>query len=50
MAAIAFQHFAKEAVDIAIIETGLGGRLDATNILSLNCPSLPVLAKTILTS
>ena len=34
MAAIAFQHFAKEAVDIAIIETGLGGRLDATNILS----------------
>ena len=33
MAAIAFQHFAKEAVDIAIIETGLGGRLDATNIL-----------------
>ena len=33
MAAIAFQYFAKEAVDIAIIETGLGGRLDATNIL-----------------
>lgn len=33
MAAIAFKYFAKEAVDIAIIETGLGGRLDATNIL-----------------
>lgn len=31
--AIAFNHFAKEKVDIAIIETGLGGRLDATNIL-----------------
>lgn len=34
MVAIAFKHFAEEAVDIAIIETGLGGRLDATNILN----------------
>lgn len=33
MAAIAFQYFAQESVDMAIIETGLGGRLDATNIL-----------------
>lgn len=32
--ALAFKHFAKEKVDIAIIETGLGGRLDSTNILS----------------
>lgn len=32
--AIAFLYFAKEQVDIAIIETGLGGRLDATNIIS----------------
>jgi dihydrofolate synthase/folylpolyglutamate synthase len=31
--AIAFEHFAREQVDIAIIETGLGGRLDATNVL-----------------
>lgn len=31
---MAFQHFANEKVDIAIIETGLGGRLDATNILT----------------
>lgn len=31
---IAFLYFAKEQVDIAIIETGLGGRLDATNIIS----------------
>jgi dihydrofolate synthase / folylpolyglutamate synthase len=31
--AIAFWYFAKENVDIAIIETGLGGRLDATNIV-----------------
>ena len=32
--ALAFDHFAKEKVDIAIIETGLGGRLDSTNIIS----------------
>ena len=31
--ALAFNHFAKEEVDIAIIETGLGGRLDSTNIV-----------------
>ncbi|MEI8366435.1 MAG: cyanophycin synthetase [Parachlamydiaceae bacterium] len=30
---LAFAHFAAEKVDIAIIETGLGGRLDATNII-----------------
>lgn len=28
---VAFWHFAQEAVDIAVLETGLGGRLDATN-------------------
>ncbi len=32
--AMAFQYFATQKVDIAIIETGLGGRLDSTNILS----------------
>ena len=31
--AIAFRYFADQKVDIAIIETGLGGRLDATNII-----------------
>jgi len=31
--AMAFQYFAQEQVDIAIIETGLGGRLDSTNII-----------------
>lgn len=31
--AIAFWYFAEIKVDIAIIETGLGGRLDATNII-----------------
>lgn len=31
--AIAFRYFAKQNVDIAVIETGLGGRLDATNMV-----------------
>jgi dihydrofolate synthase/folylpolyglutamate synthase len=31
---LAFDYFAKEEVDIAIIETGLGGRLDSTNIIT----------------
>lgn len=31
--ALAFDYFAKENVDIAIVETGLGGRLDSTNII-----------------
>jgi dihydrofolate synthase/folylpolyglutamate synthase len=31
--AMAFQHFLNEQVDIAIIEVGLGGRFDATNVL-----------------
>ena len=30
---MAFDYFAKEKVDIAVIEVGLGGRLDATNIV-----------------
>ena len=32
--AMAFDYFAQEKVDIAIIETGLGGRLDSTNIIN----------------
>lgn len=31
--AMAFQHFADRHVDVAVIETGLGGRLDATNVI-----------------
>lgn len=31
--AMAFQYFAEEQPDIAVIETGLGGRLDSTNII-----------------
>lgn len=32
--ALAFQYFADENVDIAVIEVGLGGRLDSTNIIN----------------
>ncbi len=32
--ALAFHQFAQEGVDIAVVETGMGGRLDATNVLS----------------
>lgn len=32
--AMAFDYFAEQQVDIAIIETGLGGRLDSTNVIS----------------
>lgn len=33
LTAIAFAHFAQQNVDIAVIETGLGGRLDSTNVV-----------------
>jgi len=32
--AMAFEYFAKEKVEIAVIETGLGGRLDSTNVIT----------------
>ncbi len=31
--ALSFQYFAEQAVDLAVVEVGLGGRLDATNVL-----------------
>jgi dihydrofolate synthase / folylpolyglutamate synthase len=33
MTAIAFEHFAREKVDLAVLEVGMGGRLDATNVV-----------------
>jgi dihydrofolate synthase/folylpolyglutamate synthase len=32
--ALAFSYFASENIDIAVVETGLGGRLDSTNIIT----------------
>lgn len=34
--AVAFCYFAKEKCDLVVLETGLGGRLDATNVISKN--------------
>jgi dihydrofolate synthase/folylpolyglutamate synthase len=31
---MAFLHFARQGIDIAVIEVGLGGRLDATNVVT----------------
>lgn len=33
LTALAFLHFAQQAVDVAVIEVGLGGRLDSTNVI-----------------
>lgn len=33
MTAIAFLHFSREQVDMAVLEVGMGGRLDATNVV-----------------
>ncbi len=33
MTAVAFAHFVEKDVDVAVIESGLGGRLDSTNVL-----------------
>lgn len=34
MTALAFAYFVKQQVDIAVVEVGLGGRLDSTNVLT----------------
>jgi dihydrofolate synthase / folylpolyglutamate synthase len=31
--ALAFHHFARSRIDVALVETGLGGRLDSTNVV-----------------
>ena len=34
LTAIAFVHFSEQAVDVGVIEVGLGGRLDSTNVIT----------------
>ena len=34
MTAMAFEHFSRNKVDIAVVEAGLGGRFDATNVIT----------------
>jgi dihydrofolate synthase/folylpolyglutamate synthase len=31
--ALGFKHFAEQAIDLAVVEVGLGGRLDSTNVI-----------------
>ncbi|MBR1801179.1 MAG: bifunctional folylpolyglutamate synthase/dihydrofolate synthase [Bacteroidaceae bacterium] len=38
--ALAFLYFAEQQVDVAVVEVGLGGRLDCTNII---CPDLSII-------
>ncbi len=38
--AIGFEYFAKNNCDIVVLETGMGGRLDSTNIISTNIMSI----------
>jgi dihydrofolate synthase/folylpolyglutamate synthase len=40
MTAMAFLHFAREKVDVGVIEVGLGGRLDASNVVRPNITAI----------
>lgn len=43
MTAVAFEHFARSACDIVVLEVGLGGRLDSTNVI--DAPEVCVIAR-----
>lgn len=40
LTAIMFKYFADNSVDVAVLETGLGGRFDATNVIKKNLCSI----------
>lgn len=40
LTAAAYKYFSDEKIDMAVIETGLGGRLDATNVIESNMLSI----------
>jgi len=43
--AIAFKYFAEQHVDIAVVETGLGGRLDSTNVIKPEVAAITSISK-----
>ena len=43
--AIAMKYFAEQKVDIAVVETGLGGRLDSTNVLKPEVTAITSISK-----
>lgn len=45
LTAIAFKYFAEQKIDIAIIETGLGGRLDSTNVITPEVTAITSISK-----
>ena len=45
LTAIAFKYFADQKVDIAVVETGLGGRLDSTNVLKPEVTAITSISK-----
>ena len=45
LTAIAFKYFAEQKIDIAVVETGLGGRLDSTNVISPEVTAITSLSK-----
>jgi len=45
LTAMAFKYFAEEKVEIAVVETGLGGRLDSTNVISPEVTAITSISK-----
>ena len=45
LTAMAFKYFADQKVDIAVVETGLGGRLDSTNVLKPDVTAITSISK-----
>ena len=43
--AVAFKYFAEQKIDIAVVETGLGGRLDSTNVLKPEVTAVTSISK-----
>jgi dihydrofolate synthase/folylpolyglutamate synthase len=45
LTAIAFKYFAEQKVELAVIETGLGGRLDSTNVIKPEVTAITSISK-----
>jgi dihydrofolate synthase/folylpolyglutamate synthase len=45
LTAIAFKYFAEQGVQIAVVETGLGGRLDSTNVIKPEVTAITSISK-----
>jgi len=45
LTAVAFKYFAEQKIDVAVVETGLGGRLDSTNVLKPEVTAITSISK-----